>query len=331
MKDLQLQILKKISEQTICQRYVGKYYPNNIITSEKIAPPYDNRTDAAFRVYTRNNQILWQDEGTKQRGKLFQLLQKTYRLNYKETLTMIDFDFKLGLVKNNHKTSRYEHIKLTEETKYFFDGRKTAAYHKLEEDLNKVIYWANHEINCSKKNLYQSFEALGINKAMVDEYELFELNYGKVTIPTFSFYIRSTKENPVFAYRYGKQVKIVSPLISGGFRRFIHLGRKGSKYIFGLKQLKRKKSKVEKLFLVTNEIDAMILTTNGYDTVCVCGGDGILTKGLLKELSFAQKVIFLNSGNEEEDKISKKLKQNFNISSINYQNLINHGTTNAFI
>lgn len=331
MNNLKEEILTKISEQTICQRYFGKYYPNNIVEPNLgIAPPYDKRTKKTFNLYEKNNRIRWRDEGINQRGDLFRLIQKTYRLNYQETLTMIDYDFKLGLIKNNRKFSEYEHITLTDETIYFLDGEATTASLKLEKAINKVIL-KGYEINSSKKNLYQSFEALGIDKTMVDEYELFELNYGKVTMPKFSFYIRSTEENPVFAYRYSKQIKIVNPSVQGGFRRFTHIGRKGSKYIFGLKQLKRKKSSIKKLFLVTNEIDAIIFTANGFDAVCVCGGDTILTKGLLKQLSFAQKVIFLNNGKEEELNIAKVLKQKFNIPSINYQSLIKNGATNAFI
>lgn len=332
MKKIKEQILSKISEQTICQRYIGKYYPNGVILLNlKIAPSYDKRLDKVFYIYERNGRIWWYDEGTNERGDLFKLLQKTYRLNYHEMLTMIDFDFKLGVIKNNHKFSKYEHIKLTDETMYFLNGKKTAAYHKLDEVINKIFQWGNYEINDSEKNLYLSFEALGIDKTMVDSYELFGLNYGKVTMPTFSFHIRSTKENPVFAYIYGKQVKVVNLATQGSFRRFTHIGKKGSKYIFGLKQLKRRKSKVEKLFLVNNEIDVIVLSVNGYDAVCVCGGDTILTKGLLKQLSFAEKVVFLNSGKEAEQNIVKSLKQKFNITSINYQNLIKNATTNTFI
>lgn len=332
MQKMKEQILTKISEVRICQRYIGQHYPNNLIVpSLKIAPPYDKRSDKVFKIYERNNRIWWYDEGTNQRGDLFQLLQKTYRLNYQETVTMIDFDFKLELIRNNHRLTKYEHIKLTEKTIYFLNGKKTDANHKLEDVIQKIFDFENYEINNSKNSLYQRFELLGINKEVVDDYELFELNYGKVTMPMFPFWIRSTNDNPLFAYRYCKQIKVIHPLVQGGFKRFAHIGRKGSKYLFGLKQLKHKKSNTEKLFLVANEIDVIILSVNGYDAICVCGNDGILTKEFLDGLSFAEKIIFLNNGNEEECRIAKTLKQKFDIPSVNYQNLINNETTNNFI
>lgn len=326
------QILTEISEQTICQRYIGKYYPNNVIVPNlKIATPYDKRLDKVFCIYVRNNHIKWSDEGTKQKGDIFQLIRKTYRLNDWETLTMIDFDFRLGLIKNNHSVDKYEGIEITDDTVFFKNSIKTDAYFKVEEIVQRVIKYPEYQCKPSKITLHEYFETLGINKTTVNEYELFELEYGKVTTPKFDFLIKSAENYPLFAYRYGKQIKVFNPIISSGFAKFAHIGRKGSKYIFGLKQLKCKKSKIERLFLVSNEIDVIILSVNGYDAVCVCGGDTLLTKGLLKQLSFAETIIFLNTGNEEELSIAKKLKQNFNITSLNYQNLINNGTTKTFI
>lgn len=325
MFDLKGKIRVKISEQTICQRYISKYYPNGIVVPNlKIIPPYDKGLDGSFYIYERNNQVWWNNEDTKQKGCLFSLLQKTYKLNYQEVLTMIDFDFKLGLVKNNVKTDNYASIKLTNDTEYFKNGHKTNAYFKLEEAINRILYLNQFKIKSTKNLLYESFKAFGISEEVINDFELFELENGKMNTAKFSQTIQSTKDYHLFAYRLGHQIKIINPTIEGTFKKFAHIGRKGSKYIFGLKQLKRRKSKVEKLLIVMAEIEVIALTVNGYDAVCICGNDGILTKGLLKELSFAEKIIFLSQGNEEGEKIAFILSEKFGIPSINYQNLNNH-------
>ena len=69
MFDLKGKIRVKISEQTICQRYISKYYPNGIVVPNlKIIPPYDKGLDGSFYIYERNNQVWWNNEDTKQKG-----------------------------------------------------------------------------------------------------------------------------------------------------------------------------------------------------------------------------------------------------------------------
>lgn len=329
MKNITEKILSKISDATIYQHYIGKYYPNHLVVPDmKITPPYDEYAGEVFSISEKDNCVMWFDENSKQQGDIFKLLKKSNKLNHHLVNTMIDFDFQLEVLQNNKKTNNDSRIQLTEQTLYWKNGQRTDAYFELEKRINKVLKKGNYDNIDSKKMLYRYFETLGISRNMVNEYELFELDHYQVIIEPFEFFVRRTMDYPLFAYCIGQQVKIIYPILKGKFKKFTFGGHWGSQketnYIFGLKQLKQRRTNVKKLLLVTNEIDVMVLTNKGYDTVCVCGNNGILTKELFEKLSFAEKIIFLHQGSFEEKKIASILKRQFNILGINYQNLVRY-------
>lgn len=320
--NIRKRILESLKEVEIYQYYFGKFYPNKIcMSNEKVCFSINLMTMTSFYIFEENDQLRWCDEGTQERGDIFQLLQKCYRLNSYETMVMIDLDFDLKLILNNRKFGKYYFIELTDKTNYYDGlGAKTIAYDYLEEKINKVVkptvYYAPLPYN---ERLYTCFQSYNIDKTILDKYEIFPIDFCEIKTFRQHYVITSSPKHPLFAYRYSNSIKVVTPKIQGQINRIIQGGRIGSKYIFGLKQLAEK---VDKLLLVGCEIDVMVLSTLGYAAVCICGYNSELTKGLFEHLERrAERIIYVFSkANRIERERAIFLKEQFGIASIHLQN-----------
>jgi hypothetical protein len=316
-----IDILKKVSDVEIYQRYFGQMYPNGLVIPDyKIIPPHNmnNHPLPSFYLQEKNDVIFWHSENTNEQGDIFHLLQRCYKLDAWLTLTMIDFDFKLKLIKNNSGYDKCLGVVHNESTIYW-GGNKTLANQCFDCMVNKIIAPkpAYTDAPLSKAN-YDYLERYQLRRTVLDKFGIFRIESCDVKTYRSEFKINSTEQEPLFAYRFGKILKVISPRIYGKFQKIAYTGRIGSKYIFGLKELETLECKLDELLLVSNEFEVLILTDMGYDAVCICGRDEMLTAGLLKLLNdVSNRIIFvLFNGTKDEEK-AIIIERNFGIKSIN--------------
>ncbi len=277
-------ILSEVDAQRLFNHYLQPFHnKGHLKEGANISNPFqsEKQKTPSFNYYqSPNGQWLYKDFATGDSGDIFSLVMKLNNCDFKQCLEIINSDFNLGL-ENSLKS--------------FIINKKTSF------NESETSYWANY----------------GINEDILSKYGIKTLDsYTTTNHEGKEFTVKSTLENPIFAYEVEKDrcYKIYRPLSPTPNYKFTWLGEKPIDFIFGYDQLPEKDNTV---YIVGGEKDVLTMSSLGFNAITMNSETALPTKELIDDLKGRFKeIIILYDIDETGIKKSKEICQLYGLSRI---------------
>lgn len=279
-------ILKNVSEKEIMEFYLG-YELNKQVTIIK-SPYYirglqedEEEKNASLNItIDSNGKVLWYDFGYDIGGDAFELVKFKFSFtNFNQVLEKINKDFKIGLINdysgsdNTDTIIQYKKDKSSslERTKIFLDESPWRLHH--------LDYW--YQFGITKKVL-ESFNVVPCNRVYVG----------------FKYYITSSKNFPIFAYKYSSgRVRIYMPYAEKG-KKF--LGTATIEDIQGWDQLQ--KSGGFNLVITKSQKDVMLINSLNLNSFAPASENAAINLGVIRPVVFKYINKFILFDNDDAGK-----------------------------
>jgi DNA primase len=228
------EILKRVSPLSIYERYFGR----EVIIGRMYRSPFRDEKDPSFGFYfTRTGTLRFNDFASKQRGDCFDFIKELYGTSFKDSLEIVNRDFKLGLDGDNPKAENKRAIeyKVKEKSKIQISIKEFT-----DEEL---AYWLQ----------------FGATLPLLKKHKVFSVNQLIIN----GFVREKADEDLTFAYYFKESdsVKIYRPFN----KKYKWTGNTTAEDIFGLEALEGEIP--ERLIIASSMKDLLTLESLGFTAI----------------------------------------------------------------
>lgn len=304
MKDLKEEILNKVSEIEIFERYLGF----QVKLGRVMVSPLRQEKHPSFNIYQslNNGKLYYKDFGD-ERGDCFRFVMKLHNCSFNEALNLIANDFDVCTSKKEEISGIRRMIKKNWIPQFLIKKRKNLPYARDE--------WNEYNI--------QLWEKGNISIEVLKEYNVWPVK--KVKIPKKdsdeSFILYSKKDDLIYCFDYENGVKkFYRPNVIDKKYKFIsNLTRED---IFGLKQLKEsvlKNKKKEKVIIIcAGQKDCLSLYSNTkIRGISLNSESAAISNDLYIELmKYTENILVCYDNDNTGIKHAQKIKEEIGIDNI---------------
>lgn len=287
-------ILAKITTYDILNFYLSPFHQSErLIAGKNISNPFlgKKQDTPSFNIHCSlpSHEWRYKDFATGDEGSCFDLVMKLHNLTFSEALERIDSDLNL-MLKNTIDRNNPLVFPINIKTDF------TIKPHEIND--SEINYWYQYGITISVLN---KFKVIALEE------------FSSITKEGKPYTVRSTLDNPIFAYNNNNWVKIYKPLGQRKYR-FQYLGNKESDFIFGWNQLPEKG---EIIFITGGEKDVMSLTSKGYNAISLNSETANIKQSIIDDLKTRfEKIIVLYDNDETGIKQSEILSKTYNLLNL---------------
>ncbi|MBI4946866.1 MAG: bifunctional DNA primase/helicase [Bacteroidetes bacterium] len=208
-------------------------------------------------------------------GTLYQLDCK-YKQDFSEIMKIIDSELNLCLSGNKTNSAINKKISFSPipQKAPVPSIVEPSSYLPITKEFSspELKYWGQYGIT---QTILETFDVLSIASYTAENKE------------KKSYTVKSSIQEPIFAYRHLHFIKIYRPLSK---LRFQYLGNKTEHYIFGLEQIP---PKGDILFITGGEKDVMCMYAHGFNSIAFNSENANIPPEVIKKLSYRFKHIVL--------------------------------------
>lgn len=272
--------------------YLKDYHDFLVIKpGEKISNPFLSESQAtpSFNIFKqKSGKWKYYDFATDHLGDVYDLVQRLFNLSFRE--------------------AKYKIIRDMEEIAKYVSEAESLLQKTDNKNLNKSIYNMDLEeksYSIMTREFSEEDKLFWFTKYKISRDVLIRFNVQAVS----TFNINGKVITPMgitYAYDIGEGYKIYQP--TNRDYKFIYVGKKEEKFIFGYKQLPENGSIV---FITGGEKDVLTISGQGYSAICLNSETANLPDWLYEDLKQRfQKIVILydndTTGIEQSDKLCKK-------------------------
>lgn len=280
----------------VFQFYLQPYYPTGIKEGLNIPNPFLSKTQAtgSFNVFrSKNEQWFFKDFAHPEcKGDCFELVRlarpELKNAPFVQVLRTINQDLQLGLIEQNNAYSQHE----ASTTPLDFKERTFSSA--------ELSYWESYGITLDVLKKY------GV-KAL-ESFTTLSAKNGK------EYTVRSTPDNPIFAFKYSNALKVYRPLSKNKRFKWRYLGERISSFIFGFEQLA---DNTPIVILTSGEKDVLSLAAQGFPAICLNSETSSLNSEQIERIhTKAERIVICYDNDNTGKKQAQALAEEFELAYI---------------
>ena len=278
-------------------------------SKKNVKNPFYNDKKGSLSIYKKDDRWIFYDHGEINfHGDIFDFADYYYRKDspkdFYQLLIDINRDLKLGLIDKGREKANPDFTFKPNP----LEENSWEVYYKYSLSDIELEYWKQYGIS---NQTLKEFKVKSVSKLVLTKPD------GK------SHTIFSTKNNPIFAYVYSRElIKIYKPFDKNV--RFFWIGSKAGAELFGYTQCKREDHFGNHDLIITGgEKDVMCLYELEYFAVTLNSETSLIPQDFLNEIKHLYKsVIVLYDIDETGVKSSKHLVQKYNLKRVHLPEIV---------